>query len=244
MAVFFLKRLHVYFKSNNRLGVALSFSASILLSLILLAGRIWHTGEITYLFLVWNLFLALIPLGLSTLLVLYRLHHKNRFRSLVLAGTWLLFFPNAPYILTDLFHLYPRTGIPQWYDLILILSFAWNGLMLGSASLFDMHELVKSRLGWLRGWLFTGFTLALGSFGIYLGRFERWNSWDILQQPFRLLSDIANFVLHPSEYPNVWGMTICYTLLMWVLYATIYQLTKVQSRRISAESVAQNRGKI
>ena len=161
-----------------------------------------------------------------------------------IGGNVVAIFPNAPYILTDLFHLYPRTGIPQWYDLILILSFAWNGLMLGSASLFDMHELVKSRLGWLRGWLFTGFTLALGSFGIYLGRFERWNSWDILQQPFRLFSDIANFVLHPADYPSVWGMTICYTLLMWVLYATIYQLTKVQSRRLSAESVAQNRGKI
>ena len=238
MASLLLKRLHVYFKTNNRAGVALSFSASILLSAVLLAARIWRTGEITYLFLVWNLFLAIIPLGLSTLLTVYRLRHKNRLISSATTLLWLLFLPNAFYIITDLFHLYPRRGVPQWFDLLLILSFAWNGIMLGCASLFDMHELIKFRFSKVSGWLFVAVSLFLSSFGIYLGRFERWNSWDIVQHPFRLFSDVFQFITAPTSYPGVWGLTISYTLLMYVLYATVYQLTHVQSGRYRAEFVA------
>ena len=238
MTPYFVRRLHVYFKSHNRAGVAISFSASIILSFVLLAARIWRTGELTYLFLVWNLFLAVIPLGLSTLLTVYRLRHKSHLISYSLTITWLLFLPNAFYIITDLFHLYPRPGVPQWFDLVLILSFAWNGIMLGCASLFDMHGLIKERFTWLIGWLFAGTTLFLSSFGIYLGRFDRWNSWDLLHHPIRLFSDVLHYISTPSDYPGVWGVTLCYTLLMWVLYATVYQLTRVQSGRYRAELVA------
>lgn len=238
MASLLLKRLHVYFKTNNRAGVALSFSASILLSLVLLIARVWRTGELTYVFLLWNLFLAMIPLGLSTFLTVYRLRHKSRFASIVITLSWLLFLPNSFYIITDLFHLHPRTGVPQWFDLLLILSFAWNGIMLGCASLFDMHELVKQRFTWFLGWAFVGVSLFLSSFGIYLGRFERWNSWDVVQQPFRLLTDIFHFITAPQDYPSVWGLTFTYSMLMWVLYATVYQLTKVQAKRYSPEFLA------
>jgi uncharacterized membrane protein len=238
MVPYFLKRLHVYFKTNNRAGVAISFSASILLSLVLLLARIVKTGEITYLFLVWNIFLAIIPLVFSTLLSVYRLKRRHRLISYGLTIVWLLFLPNAFYIITDLFHLYPRLGVPQWFDLILILSFAWNGIMLGCASLFDMHELIKHRFSWLAGWGFVGVSLLLSSFGIYLGRFERWNSWDIVQQPMRLMLDVFAFISSPSDYPGVWGLTFTYTLLMCVLYATVYQLTKVKSREYKPELIA------
>lgn len=238
MVPYFLKRLHVYFKNNNRAGVAISFSASIALSLVLLTARVIKTGEITYVFLVWNLSLALIPLGLSTFLTVYRLRRKSHLVSYGLTLIWLLFLPNSFYIITDLFHLYPRAGVPQWFDLVLILSFAWNGIMFGCASLFDMHELVKQRFTWFLGWTFAGTSLFLSSFGIYLGRFERWNSWDIVQQPFRLLSDVIHFVTAPKDYPGVWGVTFTYTLLMCVLYATVYQLTKVKSREYKPELIA------
>ena len=238
MAPFFIKRLHIYFKSYNRAGVAISFSASMLLSGVLLIARIWKTGELTYLFLIWNLFLAVIPLGVSTLLTVYRLHHRSKLVSYTLTGIWLLFLPNAFYIITDLFHLYPRAGVPQWFDLVVILSFAWNGIMLGCASLFDMHELIKARFSWLMGWLFVGVTLFLSSFGIYLGRFERWNSWDLLHHPFRLLGDVFQFVVEPQVYQGVWAVTLCYMLFMWVLYATVYQLTRVGATRFRAELVA------
>ncbi|MEX1190022.1 MAG: DUF1361 domain-containing protein [Bacteroidia bacterium] len=238
MAPYFLKRLHVYFKTNNRAGVAISFSASILFSLVLLFARIIRTEQITYLFLVWNLFLAVIPLGISTLLTVYRLRKRNHIVSYSLTFIWLLFLPNSFYIITDLFHLYPRHGVPQWFDLVLILSFAWNGIMLGCASLFDMHEIIKQRFSWLSGWIFAGVALFLSSFGIYLGRFDRWNSWDIFQQPFRLMMDVYHYVTSPQDFPHVWGVTITYALLMSILYATVYQLTKVQSRELSAEKVA------
>ena len=238
MASLLLKRLHVYFKTNNRAGVALSFSASILLSLVLLIARVWRTGELTYVFLLWNLFLAMIPLGLSTFLTVYRLRHKSRFASIVITLSWLLFLPNSFYIITDLFHLHPRTGVPQWFDLLLILSFAWNGIMLGCASLFDMHELLKHRFSNLLSWFFVTIALMLSGFGIYLGRFERWNTWDVLHHPFRLFSSIFNYTMDPSAYPEVWGISFLYGVLMLVLYATVYQLTHVQGGRYRAELVA------
>lgn len=238
MAPYYLKRLHAYFKTNNRAGVAISFSASILLSLFLLVARVIKTGEITYVFLVWNLFLAIIPLGISTLLTVYRLRRRSHLISYGLTFVWLLFFPNAFYIITDLFHLYPRHGVPQWFDLVLILSFAWNGIMLGCASLFDMHEIIKVRFSWLMGWLFIGLTIFLSSFGIYLGRFDRWNSWDIFQQPFRLMLDIYHYVTSPQDFPHVWGVTITFTLFMCMLYATVYQLTKVQARILTPNKIA------
>ena len=243
MAPYFLKRLHVYFKTNNRAGVAVSFSASILLSLFLLVARVIKTGEITYLFLVWNLFLAIIPLGISTLLTVYRLRRRSHFISYGLTFIWLLFLPNAFYIITDLFHLYPRHGVPQWFDLVLILSFAWNVIMFWSASLFDMHEIIKQRFSWLSAWIFVGGSIFLSSFGIYLGRFDRWNSWDLFQQPFRLMLDVYHYVTSPQDFPHVWGVTVTYALLMCILYATVYQLTKVQSLQYKPEAIARMRKK-
>jgi len=243
MSSLILQRLHIYFKQNNRLGIAISFSASIILSLLLLAGRIIYSGNSTYIFLTWNLFLALIPLAISTVLTVYGHGIRNyKFWKLGFVFLiWLLFFPNAPYIITDLFHLHKGSTVPQWYDLVLILSFAWNGLMLACASLFDMQELFIQRFNRFAGWVFVGTTLFISSFGIYLGRFQRFNSWDILQRPFRLMGDSINFIFHPLSNPGVWGMTICYTLFMCVLYATVYQLTRVQSKRFRAEVVAELR---
>ena len=120
--------------SRARLTLVFVLGASLGLSLLLVVGRVLMTGRGVFLFLVWNLFLAVIPFALSTLLGTAR--GPLRARLLVPVGAaWLLFFPNAPYILTDLFHLERRAGVPLWYDLALILSCAWNGLMLAYASL-------------------------------------------------------------------------------------------------------------
>ena len=155
--------------SRTRLTLVFVLAASVALSVLLVAGRVLMTGRLTFLFLIWNLFLALIPFGLSTMLGAARGPLKARI-LLPVGAAWLLFFPNAPYILTDLFHLETRLGVPLWYDLALILSCAWNGLMLAYASLSDMQRLVQQRLGFWSGWAFATVALLLSSFGIYLGR--------------------------------------------------------------------------
>ena len=203
-----------------RLPLLLLLGASLALSLALILGRVLLSHEVRFLFLLWNLFLAVIPFVLSSLLAVSR--GPLRARVLLPVGAvWLLFFPNAPYLLTDLFHLQRRPPVPYWYDLALILSCGWNGLMLAYASLMDMQGLVSRRLGAAAGWVFVALALVLSSFGIYLGRFLRFNSWDVLTNPVALFYDILNRVLHPFGFPGTWGVTLIYGLFLLLGYGTV-----------------------
>ena len=215
--------------TRARLTLVFVLGASLALSLLLLAGRVLMTGRLLFLFLAWNLFLALIPFAISTLLGVAR--GPLRARVLLPAGAaWLLFFPNAPYLLTDLFHLEARPDVPLWYDLALILSCAWNGLMLAYASLADMQRLVAGRLGVGAGWAFATVALLLSSFGIYLGRYLRFNSWDVVTNPLTLFFDILNRVAHPFSFPGTWGVTLVFGLFLLLGYGTVRQLGAAEGR--------------
>ncbi|SHI86084.1 Uncharacterized membrane protein [Hymenobacter daecheongensis DSM 21074] len=216
-------------RMRQRLQLLLLLGASLTLSAVLITLRVFWTHELVFVFLLWNLFLALIPFGLSTMLGVAA--GRLKARLLVPVGlAWLLFFPNAPYILTDLFHLERRAGVPYWYDLALILSCAWNGLMLTYASLLDMQALVARRLGWAAGWIFATVALLLSSFGIYLGRFLRFNSWDVITNPLSLFYDILSRLLHPLEHPRAWGVTLLYGVFLLLGYATVRLLGRLEQR--------------
>lgn len=188
-----------------------------LLSVSLLILRVLYTGQFTFVFLTWNLFLAYIPMGLSTLVYLKRTE-INRSQFWLATLPWLLFFPNAPYILTDLFHLMPRPGISEWYDLLLILSFAITGLLFGLLSLRNMHKTIVRLHSSFTSYLFVVASIFLGSFGVYLGRFERYNSWDILRAPEELFVDITQRLAHPLHYTTTWGLTLGMGVLLTLLY--------------------------
>ena len=211
-------------RENNRLSVTIILALSCLLSVSLEAFRVYYSGFNTYLFLIWNLFLAILPYVISTLFLLY----YKRINSFILLGiillSWLLIFPNAPYIVTDFFHLEPRVNIPYWFDLGLILSFAWNGLMLGFISLYDIQTALARRFSALKGWAFAIFSLVLGSFGIYLGRYERFNSWDVLTNPVGLFIDIAHRFIHPFSHPRTMLMTILFSVVLIFGYVTLVTL--------------------
>ena len=148
--------------------------------------RIDRTGSGYYRFLLTNLFLACIPLFLSTAL---RIAHYWKLPSPIqfgVAGLWLLFLPNAPYILTDILHLTRASHAPAWYDLALLLSCAGTGLLVGYLSLIDVQTIAARRVGQTWSWIFALVSLVLSGFAIYLGRFLRWNSWDVLIDPTRL----------------------------------------------------------
>ena len=217
--------------SRTRLTLVFTLAASLTLSILLVIGRVLLTGHLMFLFLIWNLFLAVIPFALSTMLGTAK--GPLRARMLVPAGAaWLLFFPNAPYILTDLFHLDARPGVPLWYDLALILSCAWNGLMLAYASLSDMQQLVQQRLGFGAGWAFATLALLLSSFGIYLGRYLRFNSWDVLTNPLTLFFDIVNRILHPFSFPGTWGVTLVFGVFLLIGYGTVRLLGQTHSEHV------------
>lgn len=211
---------------RQRLNLVLVLGASLTLSVVLVTLRVFLTHELWFVFLLWNLFLALVPFGLSTMLGLSA--GKLKARVLLPVGVvWMLFFPNAPYILTDLFHLEPRPGVPYWYDLALILSCAWNGLMLAYASLTDMQALVARRLGRGAGWAFATVALLLSSFGIYLGRYLRFNSWDVITNPLTLFYDILTRLVHPFAHPKTWGVTLLYGVFLLLGYATVRLLGRM-----------------
>lgn len=201
-----------------------------LISLGLLGGRIIYAQSFFFTFLAWNLFLALIPFFISLRLVKIDTNVKrNNFIVWTLIGLTLLFLPNAPYLVTDLIHLRIRTSVPFWYDVLMIASFCWNGLILGFLSIYNIHEVIKKKKGILVSWGLILFVIILCGFGIYLGRYLRWNSWDILTNPFDLLADIANRIIHPFRYIRTWGITFCYSVFLSVGYLTVRSLIGINS---------------
>lgn len=223
-----IRFLHA-FKQEQLVSTFLLFTLSIGFSFALLSARIWYSSDNHYAFLVWNLFLAGVPFFVSTFLLL-----AKRVTSAVifwlLAAVWLLFFPNAPYILTDLFHLREKAPVPLWYDLALILSFAWNGLLLGFVSLADMQKEFTRRFGKFTSWLFVLLSLGLSGFGIYLGRYLRWNSWDIVSNPTALAADIMERFINPLAHPRTWGVTLVFSIFLLLAYLMLMQLGKRSSR--------------
>jgi uncharacterized membrane protein len=171
-----------------------------------------------FLFLNWNLFLAFVPWLLSSLLVLTQHYRYNKLLLLVLLGVWLLFFPNAPYILTDLFHLKNRAGMPIWFDLILILSFAWTGILFGFFSLMDIENLLQPYFSKRSIILITVSLIFATSFGVYVGRYLRWNSWDVLRAPAGIMRDIGSRFIHPTDHPKTWGVTLLMGLFLNMMY--------------------------
>src|ERR1044072_7559463 len=141
----------------------------------LLAIRVVHSHTLTYAFLVWNLFLAVVPAIAAMLFVRVR----SKLARVVWLLIWLAFLPNAPYIATDFVHLRARPGAPLWFDVALLLSSAATGILLAFTSVADVQSVIAERWGQLIAWTFALAVLVLCGFGIYLGRFLRWNSWDL-----------------------------------------------------------------
>ncbi len=216
----------IFFKSVNhsKYKVLFLLIISTIFSMGVLFFRMSYTSSYTFIFLAWNLFLAWIPYIISFIYKRYDRYFKRR---LVLFGSvmlWILFFPNAPYIITDLFHLWAKNDIPLWFDLILILSFAWTGILLGFASLIDFQIIITKRFNRFIGWGFAITSLISGSFGIYIGRYLRWNSWDIVTNPFALFNDIIHILIHPLRNISVYGLTILLSTFLIVAYLTIKYL--------------------
>lgn len=208
-------------KEYGRLRITVLFVVMCCICFSLSLFRVFYSGTNVFLFLNWNLFLAFIPWACSSMLILYPRLQKKKLAITVVLCVWLLFFPNAPYILTDLFHLKRQLNMPVWFDLVLIISYAWTGLLFGFMSLIDIEGFLKQFISVKRTIIFSTLLLFLGSFGIYLGRYLRWNSWDILNEPLQLLYDISNRIVNPFDHPRTWGVTLAMGLLLNMMFWSI-----------------------
>ena len=210
------------------------------LSAAMYLARVWYTESFSFFFLNWNLLLAWIPFGVAVMM--HALSRSTKRAAMPLAflfAVWLLFFPNAPYLVSDLMHLAPRQNVPLWYDAMLLFSYAWNGLILGFASLWLIQQLVAERLGAIAGWMLVMTTLLAAGFGIYLGRFERWNSWDVVVDPIGRFGDILAGLLNPLAYPRAIVVTLLFAAFMAIAYSTVhlFATTRVQPETTSPRAL-------
>ena len=207
--------------------LALTFASGVCVTLV--AARIIWTGRFHYGFLAWNLFLAWLPLVFALLANdEYRNPSGRKWRFYGLTTAWLLFLPNAPYIFTDLIHLMSRFFSHFWVDLVLILSCALTGLVSSFLSLYLMQCIVARMFGWLTSWLFIAIAAGLSGFGIYVGRFLRFNSWDVLFQPVELFHGIGRLAIDPMANPTSFAFPILFGTFLFIAYVMLYGLTHLK----------------
>jgi uncharacterized membrane protein len=218
---------------NERLVVLVGLGGASALCLALEFAR-EHRYSLDFRFLVWNLFLAWVPLVLA--LFVYDAYRRGR-SLLWLAPAlvlWLLFLPNAPYIVTDFVHLSARTQAPLWFDGVELSAFAWTGMLLGFVSLYLVHAVLRDRFGAVAAWLVVLGVLALSSVGVYLGRVKRWNSWDLLTQPGQKLAELQAHAVDPAGLAQAIAISLGVTALLAAAYLVFYVLmgARIQPTRL------------
>lgn len=148
---------------------------------------------------------------------------------LLTLAAWLLFLPNAPYILTDLLHFKDFGDVPMWYDLLLLVSFGFTGLLLGWLSLAEVQSFLCRRYSKNIGRVLTFTALLLSGYGVYLGRFQRWNSWDILTNPVALFRDMFAVLQQPAAHAGTLGIAVVLGGFLTLGYVTLLSLQKRNS---------------
>jgi uncharacterized membrane protein len=210
------------------LFVMISFMSTFFVAMLLLRIRI--TGSANFVFLIWNLFLAYIPYCIG--LIIYTRQTKLKLPSLLLlVSVWLLFLPNAPYLMTDIAHLTTGDGIGMWYNLMLLISFAAIGMIITMMTLYDVHSYLRR---YYNPGLVWGFMIAAVygcGIGIYVGRFLRWNSWDMITQPVSLLEEGADhFISGPNPVLQA-GFAILLGTFILMLYTMAWYTLKVFAKK-------------
>ena len=222
-----------YFVQNRySLAVFVLLNIACAICIGLVVARVAYSDTGRHLGLIWNLFLAWIPFMLAYLAHTVRWRRATLYIILpFIAFLWLIFYPNAPYMLTDLQDLARRaSGAPLWYDVIIVVWCSWTGMLLGVISLYLMQNIIVRSFGRTAGWIFVFVISALSSFGIYIGRFVRLNSWDILQNPAETAQEILGIVIDPSR--RLAAFTLLYTIFFLFLFLLLYSFSHMLREQI------------
>lgn len=187
--------------------------------LVLLGVRVALSETVTYVFLIWNVFLAFVPYYLSNFFV--QALPKISFKTTLLFIAWLLFLPNSFYVITDFVHLKERVVIPIWYDAMLLFTATFTSLLLGLSSLINVEMYLQKIVTKQMSYIIIIGCLFLSGFGVYLGRFLRFNSWDVMQQPSVLVIEIYDRCVNPLQHLRTWSVTIVFTFFTaccWLIF--------------------------
>lgn len=211
-----MKTIRLPLTKSFRHYIMLLFITTFCFGMLMIRATITHS--LFYFFLVWNLFLAAVPFAITTFMLNRSGVQQSRLLFYTAFISWLLFLPNAPYLITDFIHLGKNPGVPLWFDVLLLISFAITGLLLAVASMRSMHTMLIARFS--SGFAAKAMIAAcfLSGFGVYLGRVLRYNSWDVLHRPFELAGDILMSLVAADSYRTAWGITLGFGTLMYLLY--------------------------
>lgn len=202
--------------------------ASSAVSVLLLVVRMIVAGNGKFSFMIWNLALAWLPVLFA---LGFRLnmgkHRLLSWQNLLLLGLWLGFLPNSFYLMSDLIHLQSSGEASILYDIAMMMSFIINGLILGYTSVYIVHTELLKKWSDRTVLVFLGGVFMACGFAIYLGRYLRWNTWDIILNPFGILFDLSERVVNPVLHIQTYVVTLTFFVLLSATYAAIYQLVKV-----------------
>lgn len=216
--------------SSKRISAFLAekgFLSSVILaclaSCLLLGARILVSDSLRFVFLYWNLILAIVPAILAFWLV-KRIHLYGWFKwpQIVLTAVWLSFLPNSFYLVTDMVHLRANFEASFYFDVVMLTSFMLNGLTLGFYSVYSIHKELKRYFSPDFTLAVVGIIFFLCSFATYLGRFVRWNTWDIILQPLGLLFDVSDRFVNPAVHNETYLATSSLFVVLFSAYLIVW----------------------
>lgn len=169
-------------------------------------------------FLVWNLFLAWIPLVAAV-----AVSRGSRPVAVIAGVVWLVFLPNALYLVTDLVHLVD--GSTLWRHILQFGFAAWTGTLLAVVSLRAVHHRAEREAGKVAGWLVVVAAVVAAGIGVAIGRFQRWNSWDLLTRPDSIAHGTLVWARSPLADGRITGVALAVTAFFGIAYLTVWALT-------------------
>ncbi len=188
----------------------------------------WRNHSLEFGYMIWNLFLAWLPF-LFSLRLLYVLRHKlwSSWEGLATSVLWLVFLPNSFYMISDFIHIKEFVRHDVVFDIVMFTSFIYTGVLLGFSSLYMVHLQLRRRLDAQAAAAWITVTLLLCSVAIYLGRDLRWNSWDVLTNPGGLLFDVADRLIHPAAYPQMFVAITSFFVLLSSMYYLLWRAARL-----------------
>lgn len=202
-----------------KINIPKSIITLAILAIVLNILRIVIWGKVSFVYILWNIFLAFIPFVISFML-LYFLKEKKLNKMIFIVGfiLWIIFIPNAPYIITDFIHLGEIRSVPVLFDIFLIFSSASVGLILGFHSFFHIEQIIKTKYSSNMTSLLMGVIIIIVGFGVYLGRFLRFNSWDIFINHISLIKNVWKIFSQSTAHIEVYLYTILFSFFLYLFY--------------------------
>lgn len=218
-----MKTIHFYLQTKKRELLVLSVLSLFCFSLLIIRAK--ASNSIFFFFLIWNLFLGFLPYFFSQMMLYSLKIRENRWYRIIGLLIWLLFLPNSFYLLTDFFHLNKFNSVPVWFDLMMVSSFSLTGFLFGIFSLFTIEKLLRNHYSVSISKIILLTSLYLTAFGIYLGRYLRFNSWDVLSNPIDLMNSCINCLF----IRDVQNFTLGFGTFLWVIYFVATSMKKIEA---------------